>query len=578
MNSTIDYYNSHTSELVERYNQADVKSLHRLFDRYILSNHTVLDLGFGSGRDLLYLQDKGVQIWGNDGSTEFVERFKRAYPALEKRIFHSILPEISLPNECKAMFDAVISIATIIHIPKEEHFEIILNLKKYLKPKGMVILSYSTRPRMDDPRFFESLEPNQMALLFESFGFSLVESLCNNDGLGRENIEWVTQVFRLEESSQKGIDQIESILSQDSKDTTYKFALLKAFAQIASTPLNRFAHFSNDYVFFPIGLIAEKWIEMYWKLMDSPDFIPQKKGGEVNKKLAFRPPLEAVIAYYKIKNGLNPYYEFWSDMQSGVTRNSHEYTLLVALLNSVIKTIIDGPIAFSGSSFDDTQFFILGEGSKTFSKYHSTINAKNVLDAYVRVGIKKNAYHELYRYGTWISDSITLRWAKFTEKLTQHHAHPKSLGGIISKMSVDYVHDRETQFARKLYDMYQNDYGYVKSVWSAEKISQYEVDHVLPYAVYGNNDLWNLMPAKHTENNAKRDALVSTDLVKKRRYEIIEYWEYTQDKVPLKFNHEVYKSLKIDPLESTWKDRLLLAVCEQIEITASMKGLKRWGI
>ena len=265
-------------------------------------------------------------------------------------------------------------------------------------------------------------------------------------------------------------------------------------------------------------------------------------------------------------------------MQSGVTRNSHEYTLLVALLNSVIKTIIDGPIAFSGSSFDDTQFFILGEGSKTFSKYHNTINAKNVLDAYVRVGIKKNAYHELYRYGTWISDSITLRWAKFTEKLTQHHAHPKSLGEIISKMSVDYVHDRETQFARKLYDMYQNDYGYVKSVWSAEKISQYEVDHVLPYAVYGNNDLWNLMPAKHTENNAKRDALVSTDLVKKRRYEIIEYWEYTQDKVPLKFNHEVYKSLKIDPLESTWKDRLLLAVCEQIEITASMKGLKRWSV
>ena len=67
-------------------------------------------------------------------------------------------------------------------------------------------------------------------------------------------------------------------------------------------------------------------------------------------------------------------------------------------------------------------------------------------------------------------------------------------------------------------------------------------------------------------------------MVKKRRYEIIEYWEYTQDKVPLKFNHEVYKSLKIDPLESTWKDRLLLAVCEQIEITASMKGLKRWSV
>ena len=37
MNSTIDYYNSHISELVERYNKADVKSMHRLFDRYIVA-------------------------------------------------------------------------------------------------------------------------------------------------------------------------------------------------------------------------------------------------------------------------------------------------------------------------------------------------------------------------------------------------------------------------------------------------------------------------------------------------------------------------------------------------------------
>lgn len=575
---TLEYYDQNATDLIDRYNSADMSAVHQLLDRYIHPFDNVLDIGFGSGRDLLYLASRGVTGWGIDGSTAFVNALKEVQPEMARRLFHSVLPALSLPDSLQSCFDVIFSIAAWMHLPKEEHFEAILNIKKFVKPGGTVILSYSTIPREKDPRFFEAVSPEKTALLFESFGFSLIESATTTDGLGRDSIEWVTQVFRLEESSQKGIDQIESILAQDSKDTTYKFALLKAFSEIATSPLNRFATFKDGYVYFPVALIAEKWIGSYWKLMDTDRLIPQKKGGEKSKKLAFRNALESIITHYREqRNRTNPYYEFWSDFQNGLSKETAEYELIRQLFNSVISTIIKGPVTFSGSSFDDTDFFVLGDGAQSFSKRHSQLNPQSLIESCASIGIKQSAYHELYRYGSWISDSITLRWAKFTEKLMAQSGQSKSLGNIISLLSQDFIHERETAFARKVYDRYRQEFGQLKSVWSARNVAEYEVDHVLPYAVYGNNDLWNLMPASRSENNAKRDALVSTDLLKQQRHTIIGYWEYMQEKTENRFDQELYKTFNIDPTSNSWKDSLHAAICEQLEVTASIRGLKRWA-
>jgi len=235
---TLDYYNQNSHELYNRYNSADMSKVYKVLDRYTTGADKVLDIGFGSGRDLLHLKKRGIKCWGVDGSQEFINLFIAENASLKERIFHSVLPALDLQEEFQEFFSVIYSFATWMHISKEEHFEVILNIRKYLKPGGKVILSYSTAPRENDPRFFEDINPEQLALLFETFGFTLLESSHNVDGLARDDITWITQVFEYKDLSQKGIYQIESILSQDSKDSTYKFALLKSFSQIASSPLN----------------------------------------------------------------------------------------------------------------------------------------------------------------------------------------------------------------------------------------------------------------------------------------------------------------------------------------------------
>lgn len=574
---TLDYYNQNSHELCSRYNSADMSKVYRVLDRYTTGADRVLDIGFGSGRDLLHLKKRGIKCWGVDGSQEFINLFIAENASLKERIFHSVLPDLDLQDEFQEFFSVIYSFATWMHISKEEHFEAILNIRKYLKPGGKVILSYSTTSRENDPRFFEDINPEQLALLFETFGFTLLESSQNADGLARDDITWITQVFEYKDLSQKGIYQIESILSQDSKDSTYKFALLKSFSQIASSPLNRFAKFENGYVFFPISMIVEKWIESYWKLMDTEIFIPQRNAEQSSKRLAFRKPLEETIAFYK-KQSVNPYHTFYNHFQNGIMKNTPEYKVVRELINSIINTIIKGPVKYSGSSFDDQSFFMIGSGNKSFAKKNDSINPKSFLESCTSIGVQQSAYYELYRYGSWIEDSITLRWARFTESLSKSSGSAIPAGDIITLLAKDFIVERDTQFARKVYDQYKEDKGGLRSVWSSNKISSYEVDHLLPYSIYSNNDLWNLLPASKAENGSKSDKLVSVVLLKQQKSIIIPYWEYMREKSADRFEHEVYSSFNIDPIAAEWKDNLIQAISQQLEITSSLRGLKRWSI
>ena len=198
--STIEYYDSCANELIERYDKADMSELHTVFDRYIQPGQKVLDLGFGSGRDMLYLKHKGVDIFGIDASEAFVQHFEKQQPSEKKIVFHSILPDITLPKELEHSFDTICSVATWMHLPEEVHPEAIMSMKCFLKDDGIVILSYSCTPRENDPRFFEALVPEQVANLFELSGFRLIEDIYTSDGLGRDEVKWVTQVFSLSKS------------------------------------------------------------------------------------------------------------------------------------------------------------------------------------------------------------------------------------------------------------------------------------------------------------------------------------------------------------------------------------------
>jgi cyclopropane fatty-acyl-phospholipid synthase-like methyltransferase len=322
---TQEYYNKNAKELYELYNSANMDKTYKILDKHIKGSDKLLDIGFGSGRDMLHFKRRGVTSWGVDSSDVFVDIFKSEYPSFAQRIFHSSLPSMNLPNEFDGFFSVIYSIATWMHIPREEHFKAILDIKKYLRENGKVIISYSVNKREDDSRFFEDINPQQLAILFESFGFELIESNATADGLGRVELEWITQVYQLTKTPQKSIYHVENVLQK--QHNKYRFAELLTLSKVILSTQNRFGEFRDDgYVYFPKELLKSNCIELYSEIIEI-----------LNKELPSKDKI-------------------FSDL--------------------------------------DQDYFIVEQK---------------------KLGIKLELYLELYRYGSFIEDSIIIRWAKYIQ-------------------------------------------------------------------------------------------------------------------------------------------------------------------
>jgi len=194
-NSTLDYYDNNNSELIIKYDSADMNRLNRLFDKYITNNSSVLDLGFGSGRDLKYIKYKTDKTFGIDGSIEFVKKLQQDKDFTNK-VLQSILPKIKIKKFDIKKFDIIISIATLMHLEKDDIKRTIINIKKYLSNQGKLIISYSTNSRDNEERYFAKISKKEMTKIFTNENFKILETIVNNDSLGR-NIKWITQVYEL---------------------------------------------------------------------------------------------------------------------------------------------------------------------------------------------------------------------------------------------------------------------------------------------------------------------------------------------------------------------------------------------
>jgi len=194
--ATTEFYNNNALQLIERYDNANLSSLHHIFLQYIPNNSNILDIGFGSGRDLKFLKDNGYNIWGIDPSEKFIDNAKKRFADISNHFIQTAVPFTSNKLPFSIKFDAVISIAMWMHLEKKEYQNVIRNIADISTNKSTVIISYSQGKRTHDERYFEDIDLIYMTKLFKQYNFHLLTSITNSDSLNREALTWVTVVFK----------------------------------------------------------------------------------------------------------------------------------------------------------------------------------------------------------------------------------------------------------------------------------------------------------------------------------------------------------------------------------------------
>ncbi|MEA2016966.1 MAG: class I SAM-dependent methyltransferase [Campylobacterota bacterium] len=197
---TINYYEENANSLISRYESADVSEVQTLLLKTFKQKSSLLEIGCGSGRDALFMIKNDYDVIGIDGSRNMIEEAIQIHPELKEKLFHKTLPN-DLEFEIK--FDGIYSIATFMHLSKDDLEEAILNIYNLLNQNGRFFMSVSLfrddidKNGIDEKgRFFLVLSLEQWIDILEDVGFNILETKTNTDGLNRGGIEWLTVVVQ----------------------------------------------------------------------------------------------------------------------------------------------------------------------------------------------------------------------------------------------------------------------------------------------------------------------------------------------------------------------------------------------
>lgn len=183
---TKEYYSINSKDYISTTKDVDMSEHYNRFIPFLKKGATILDVGFGSARDMRFFANMGYEVYGVDNVSEFVDNAKRDGLNVELCDFHN-LPYVE-------KFDAIWACASLLHsndLPLA--FE---NLYRALKSGGYIYLSmkYGNGTSVENGRFYQYINEEALKTLCENANLSIIEIYNSTDLLKRNN-GWINAVL-----------------------------------------------------------------------------------------------------------------------------------------------------------------------------------------------------------------------------------------------------------------------------------------------------------------------------------------------------------------------------------------------
>lgn len=363
---------------------------------------------------------------------------------------------------------------------------------------------------------------------------------------------------------------ISKIIERDKKTSTYKFALLRGTIDIIldNSP---FLKLNDETVEIPLGLLIEKWLIYYYPLFETEVKIPQIVGEKT--KIKFQQLFLPIIKYYKKHNGLSGFY---SDLKSkGISEEISVdfFNLTKELKNNIVKN----PMQYIGNSINRQLYSIYKYQNNSKFKNNKIQNISWLIDGCGSFTIPKTYYDAFQILGSFISgtDNILFKWAEFSVNASNKKLSKEK---IISEILKSPISERDVDSSKKFYKSILKNQGDIHCVWTGKKITIYDVDHLIPFSVWKNNDLWNLLPAQPTINNNKKDKIPSVNLIVKQKEIIINYWEIINKAQQVRFEDEIKISLLGNNNLINWQNNAFKQLLNTSKYLIETRGFEQWEI
>ena len=188
----MDYYKENYKEYFDRTFLLDPSSFLAPVAERLSSGAMVLDVGCGSGRDLLWFKKKGFEVIGFERSAGLAD-LAREHSGVE-----IIEGDFDTYDFSFISVDAIIASGSLVHVQHKRLADILQNIVQALEKHGIfyVSLKQGEGTKTDDlGRSFYYWHDEELKEVFESLNFKVLD-FYRNETIANSDDVWLSYILR----------------------------------------------------------------------------------------------------------------------------------------------------------------------------------------------------------------------------------------------------------------------------------------------------------------------------------------------------------------------------------------------
>lgn len=191
-----NYYNRNAKALFDKYQSLDPDKLHANWLRHLPSRPGLaLDVGSGSGRDALWLAQKGWDVMAVEPAKALMELGQQATAGHRVTWIDDCLPALNTLKEYQHKFALVLLSAVLMHLPHQQRVESMETLVGLLDQDGVMVVSLRHGPDAEG-RGFYPVPADEIVQFAEQKGFLVEVSEIQDDAMQRDGVAWDTVIVK----------------------------------------------------------------------------------------------------------------------------------------------------------------------------------------------------------------------------------------------------------------------------------------------------------------------------------------------------------------------------------------------
>ncbi len=188
----MDYYQSNPQTYHQRTFYIDPSPFLEPITRYLEPPAKILDVGCGSGRDLLWFQERGYEVIGLERSPGLVEL---ARVNVGCKVIQADYNEFDFTGiDAKGL----LLIGALVHEEKSRFAFSLQNILRALRKKGYLLLSLKKgegKSKRDDGRVFQLWQEKELVLIFDDLDLKILEENQSSSEIGTGEV-WISFVLQ----------------------------------------------------------------------------------------------------------------------------------------------------------------------------------------------------------------------------------------------------------------------------------------------------------------------------------------------------------------------------------------------